>query len=201
LGIKLGAATQRRDWHTLLVVHNGEPNRSSQTFSAAGLRVVEHARLGRHVVTDRVIEEREVVAIWRGYEITEATARSLERPLRDQLLQIGFETFLANDDDLCVVDFINHSCEPNCGFLDATTLAAMHRIEPGASITFDYAMSDSNSFISFDCECGSSRCRKRLKPDDWQSAELQQRYAGWFAPHIDQLIRQAINASPATERR
>lgn len=188
MDIKLGAATQHSDWHTLLVVNNGEPNRPLHTFSAAGLRVVEHPRLGRHVVTDRVIEEREVVAIWRGFEITEAAALRLEQPQRDQLLQIGLETFLANDDGLCVVDFINHSCEPNCGFLDATTLAAMHRIETGASITFDYAMSDSNSFISFDCKCGSARCRKRLKRNDWQLPELQRRYAGWFAPHIRQLI-------------
>ncbi|MFM7494975.1 MAG: SET domain-containing protein, partial [Acidimicrobiaceae bacterium] len=63
-----------------------------------------------------------------------------------------------------------------------------HRIETGASITFDYAMSDSNSFISFDCECGSARCRKRLKQNDWQLPDLQRRYAGWFAPHIRQLI-------------
>lgn len=171
-------------------MHNGEPNRPLHTFSAAGLRVVEHPRLGRHVVTDRVIEEREVVAIWRGYEITEAAALRREQPQRDQLLQIGFETFLANDDDLCVVDFINHSCEPNCGFLDTTTLAAMHRIEAGESITFDYAMSDTNSFISFDCACGSTNCRGRLDRDDWRRPELQQRYAGWFAPHIEQLIRE-----------
>lgn len=175
-------------WHTLLVVRNPEADGRHETFSADGLRVVDHPRLGRHVITDRPIDAREVVALWRGYEITETVAASLERSERDQLLQVGIGRFLANDDDLRTVDFINHSCEPNCGFLDATTLVAMRRIEAGESITFDYAMSDSNSFISFDCACGSTNCRGRLDRDDWRRPELQQRYAGWFAPHIEQLI-------------
>jgi hypothetical protein len=185
----------------LLVVHDGDPHEGLQTTSAAGLRVVGHPRLGRQVVTDRVIEAREIVAIWRGYEITEDAARKLDRSERDQLLQVGLGRFLVNGDELCVVDFINHSCDPNCGFLDTTTLVAMRRIDAGESITFDYAMSDSNSFISFDCKCGSAHCRKRLDRDDWRSPELQLRYAGWFAPHIDQLIRQTTNALPATEHR
>ncbi len=184
---------KRRCWHTLLVVRNPETEGNRETFSADGLRVVDHPRLGRHVISDRPIEAREVIAVWRGYEITEAVAASLEQPERDQLLQVGIGQFLANDDDLCAVDFINHSCEPNCGFLDATTLVAMRRIEVGESITFDYAMSDSNSFISFDCACGSTSCRGRLDRDDWQRPELQKKYSGWFAPHIDLLIRELSN--------
>jgi len=69
----------------------------------------------------------------------------------------------------------------------------MRRIEVGESITFDYAMSDSNSFISFDCACGSASCRGRLDRDDWQRPELQKKYSGWFAPHIDLLIRELSN--------
>ena len=179
---------KRHVWHTLLVVRNPATDGRHETFSADGLRVVDHPRLGRQVITDRPIDAREVVAVWRGYEITEAVAAGLERSERDQLLQVGMGRFLANDDDLCTVDFINHSCEPNCGFVDATTLVAMRRIEAGESITFDYAMSDSNSFISFDCSCGSTICRGRLDRDDWRRPDLQQRYAGWFAPHIEQLI-------------
>ena len=170
-------------------MRNPESPNGARTFSADGLRVVAHPRLGRQVIADRPFDAREIVAVWRGHEITETVAAGLEQSKRDQLLQIGLGTFLATDDVLSPVDYINHSCDPNCGFLDATTLVAMRPITTGESITFDYAMSDSNSFIAFDCGCGSTICRGRLDRDDWRRPDVQRRYRGWFAPHIEQLIR------------
>jgi len=161
-----------------------------RTFAISGLRVVEHEQLHRGVITDQLIEEGKVIAIWRGRVITEADAESLSAEEQEQLLQIDTNAFLYTElDDRCTVDFINHSCDPNCGFADATTLIAMRRIVPGEAITFDYAMSDCNSFVSFACNCGSTRCRGRLTRDDWQLPDLQTRYKGWFAPHIARLIQ------------
>ena len=58
---------------------------------------------------------------------------------------MGADRFLHTyEDDLCEVDFINHSCDPNCGFTNANTLVAIRSIGPGESITFDYAMRDTN---------------------------------------------------------
>ncbi|MFM2113646.1 MAG: hypothetical protein RL643_604, partial [Actinomycetota bacterium] len=71
---------------------------------------------------------------------------------------------------------------------NAHTLVAIRSVAPGESITFDYAMSDTNSFIEFPCGCGTSMCRGRLTGNDWQRADLQVRYAGWFAPHVADLI-------------
>lgn len=172
--------------------------RTEGTFTAEGLHVVQHPRFGRHVLTSRAFNQGEVVAIWRGYEISESEALALQPAQQEQLLQVGMGRFLANEDPLCTADFINHSCDANCGFLDATTLAAMRRIEPGESITFDYAISDSNSFVAFECLCEASVCRGRLTTDDWRLPDIQRRYAGWFAPHIQQLIDGTTTASPAT---
>jgi hypothetical protein len=143
------------------------------TYSAPGLRVVTSRVLGRGVVAERAFAKGEVIAIWRGRTITEHQALTLSTEERDQLLP---------------VDFINHSCEPNCGFTDATTLVAMRDIKAGESVTFDYAMSDTNSFITFNCHCGSPICRARMSGTDWKLAQLQERYAGWFAPHVARLI-------------
>jgi|694.fasta_scaffold17699_12 SET domain-containing protein len=158
------------------------------TYSAPGLRVVTSRVLGRGVVAERAFAKGEVIAIWRGRTITEHQALTLSTEERDQLLQIGDDQFLVNDEELLPVDFINHSCEPNCGFTDATTLVAMRDIKAGESVTFDYAMSDTNSFITFNCHCGSPICRARMSGTDWKLAQLQERYAGWFAPHVARLI-------------
>jgi hypothetical protein len=151
---------------------------------------MHHPTLGRYVITERAISPGETIAIWRGVEISTREALELSPEERHQLLQVGADRFLYTDEaDLCEVDFINHSCDPNCGFTDASTLVALRHIAPGESITFDYAMSDVNSFIEFSCRCGASMCRGRLTGDDWKLRELQVRYAGWFAPHVDELIQ------------
>jgi hypothetical protein len=160
----------------------------NSTYSAPGLRVVTSQSLGRGVVTDREFASGEVLAIWRGRSITEQQALELSADERDQLLQIGENSFLVNDEQLLTVDFINHSCDPNCGFTDATTLVALRNIKVGEAITFDYAMSDANSFISFECRCASPICRGRMNGDDWRLAHVQERYVGWFAPHVARLI-------------
>ena len=151
---------------------------------------MHHPTLGRYVITERAISPGETIAIWRGVEISTHDALELSPEERHQLLQVGADQFLYTDEDeLCEVDFINHSCNPNCGFTNAHTLVAIRSIAPGESITFDYAMSDTNSFIEFPCGCGTSICRGRLTGNDWQRGDLQVRYAGWFAPHVADLIR------------
>jgi hypothetical protein len=141
------------------------------------------------VVTDRVVDAGEVVALWRGPILTGSEVGSLSSRERDYLLQVDDDAFMyVALDELRTVDFINHSCSPNCGFIDAVTLVAMRRIEPGETVTFDYAMSDSNDFVRFACRCGTTNCRGELTRDDWKLIELQRRYAGWFAPHIRRLI-------------
>ena len=163
-----------------------------RTFETHGLRVIAHEHLRHAVVTDRLIQPGETIAIWRGRVISAVEAETLSPEEQEQLLQVGKESFLYTDvNGRCTVDFINHSCDPNCGFADATTLVSMRRIEPGEAITFDYAMSDCNSFVSFDCNCRSTRCRGRLTRDDWRLHDLQARYAGWFAPHVAALINAA----------
>jgi hypothetical protein len=67
----------------------------------------------------------------------------------------------------------------------------MREIAAGEAITFDYAMSDTKAIFAFDCWCGSAKCRKQISGDDWRLADLQERYSGWFAPHVARLIKQS----------
>ena len=163
------------------------------TYSAPGLRVVTLQSLGRGVVAERVFARGEVIAVWRGPTITAREAVNLPTHERDQLLQVDDDAFIHSDEDLVTVDFINHSCDPNCGFTDGATLVAMREISPGEAVTFDYAMSDTSSFIAFKCRCASSSCRGQMSGDDWRLPHLQQRYAGWFAPHVARLIAESTH--------
>lgn len=90
-------------------------------------------------------------------------------------------------------DFFNHSCEPNCGFSGQVFLVAMRDIAAGEEITFDYAMTVSESVgsdmvFSMDCACGSPRCRRTITEQDWMLPELQERYRGYFSPYIQTKI-------------
>jgi uncharacterized protein len=85
-------------------------------------------------------------------------------------------------------DFVNHSCAPNAGLSGQIGVVAMRDIEVGEEVCFDYAMSDTMPYDEFECGCGAMNCRGTISGNDWKSPELQKRYAGYFAPHVQRLI-------------
>lgn len=62
-------------------------------------------------------------------------------------------------------DYVNHSCEPNCG-LESTPprleLVALRDIESGEEITFDYSTCILDEPELSSCGCESARCRGRI---------------------------------------
>lgn len=85
-------------------------------------------------------------------------------------------------------DYVNHSCNPNAGLSGQIGLVAMRVIKPNEEVCFDYAMSDTMPYDEFNCGCGSANCRGKVSGNDWQKPELQKRYAGFFAPHVQRRI-------------
>jgi len=85
-------------------------------------------------------------------------------------------------------DYVNHSCNPNAGLSGQIALVAMRDIRPGEEVCFDYAMSDTMPYDEFECTCGAPNCRGFISGNDWQKPELQKRYAGYFAPHVQRRI-------------
>lgn len=103
-------------------------------------------------------------------------------------LQIGEDLFLACGEKLNDGDLVNHSCEPNLGFVSEITLVAIRHIEPGAELTFDYATCDSLPYDEFECECASPTCRLKVTGEDWMSPAVQQLRAGHFSPYLQRRI-------------
>ncbi|HEY8300289.1 MAG TPA: SET domain-containing protein [Jatrophihabitans sp.] len=81
---------------------------------------------------------------------------------------------------------LNHSCDPNTWF-DGDALVTRRAVPAGEELTYDYATGDQLERALF-CHCETYRCRQVVEPDDWRIPQLQQRYAGHFAPSVQKLI-------------
>ena len=82
----------------------------------------------------------------------------------------------------------NHSCEPTLAWSDDVTLVAVRDLAAGEELTVDYSLSvDDPDFVMW-CHCETYRCRQAIEGTDWRIPQLQTRYAGWWAPRIQQRI-------------
>ena len=105
--------------------------------------------------------------------------------------QIGDDLFIATP--ISLYYFVNHSCTPNI-----LNDVAWRDIEAGEEVTTDYAYCEAApSYRLEPCHCGSALCRGRVTGSDWKLPELQQRYRGYFTPHIERLIRGSSSESNA----
>ena len=86
---------------------------------------------------------------------------------------------------------LNHSCDPNLGWADDTTLVAIRDIVPGDELTLDYATVITDPDFVMMCHCETYRCRQVVEGTDWQIPQLQQRYAQRWAPQVQRLIDEA----------
>ena len=77
---------------------------------------------------------------------------------------------IKEESELSSADFVNHSCNPNCGIKEQISLIAFRNIEFGEEITFDYGTilySDSGDApYELECTCGHKNCRKKISDSD-----------------------------------
>jgi hypothetical protein len=143
---------------------------------------------GMGVFAREFVEKGERLMVWGGAIVDDAQLQKLPLVLRQHSVQVEEGLYLASvipDDN---ADYINHSCDPNAGLQGQIVIVAMREIEPGEEVCFDYAMSDSNPYDEFDCQCGAATCRKRVTGGDWMLPDLQERYKGYFSPYLQRRI-------------
>lgn len=85
-----------------------------------------------------------------------------------------------------VAGALNHSCDPSCWF-SGDTLVTRRAVLAGDELTYDYATGSADDVVLM-CHCETYRCRQLIAGDDWQIPQLQQRYAGHWAPSLQRLI-------------
>lgn len=87
-------------------------------------------------------------------------------------------------------DYINHSCDPNIGMLDAITLVAIKDIKKDDELLCDYSFWENNEewVMKTKCSCGSSHCRKIISGQDWKNIKSTDNNFNFYSPYIKRKI-------------
>ena len=149
---------------------------------------------GRTLVAREAVEADQVVVVFGGEVVHESQLGALSPAERLLTLQVEEALYLVSRAD-GAADWVNHSCDPNCGLRGQITLVAMRRLEPGEEICFDYAMSDGTPYDQFACGCGAKTCRGEVTGEDWSRPELWERYQGYFSPYLQRRIDAKLAAT------
>jgi len=99
-------------------------------------------------------------------------------------MQIGVDAWLCSDGS-SLDDYINHSCDPNSGFPSGDLeLVALRDIGADEEICWDYSTSISESDWQMECHCGSTRCRRIVRPWPQLSKSDQERLRSFTLAYL-----------------
>lgn len=156
---------------------------------------------GKGVFAEENIEKGETVAVFGGYVVAIKDLSEMRKRMKDAydiILQVGYQITdelvfsPVSKEQFSVIEYLNHSCDPNCGFKDKLELVAMRDIRKGEEITMDYAMCITSGLFSLEeCLCGTVRCRHVVSGNDWMNPVLQKQYKGYFQPYIEEKIKKS----------
>jgi len=165
------------------------------SYSSPKTEVRQSRIHGRGLFATDEIAKDEIVAVKGGHIIDRKTLREEVAPRLGRVeIQIDKDLFIApvtdEERELSML-YSNHSCDPNLGIRGEITFVARRDIRAGEELTHDWATTDDDDYL-VDCKCGAPDCRKILTGKDWQRADLQKRYAGYFSGYLaDKIARQA----------
>ena len=101
----------------------------------------------------------------------------------DYHLQVGEDVYIGPSGG--ADDYVNHSCEPNCGFQNGLELVAMRDIAVGEELTWDYSSAiDEAGSDGFPCCCGSANCRGQVTSFRDLPQDAQARLRPWLLPYL-----------------
>jgi hypothetical protein len=152
---------------------------------------------GRGLIAVAPIPRHELVAIWGNCVMTTAEMWALPEALQDFPVQLWYDMFVGpmHEAEIEPVDYMNHSCEPNCGVRGSVVVVARHDIAAGDELTFDYGTTDTDRW-SLECACGAATCRGRMTGDDWRDPAFQERHAGYLSLYVQELIAHERDGTP-----
>jgi uncharacterized protein len=87
-----------------------------------------------------------------------------------------------------VVHFGNHSCDPTMWHVGPYVIATRRDVTGGEEATIDYGTLSGADAFEMACRCGATTCRGRITSNDWQRADLQDRYRTHWVPELQRRI-------------
>lgn len=95
------------------------------------------------------------------------------------ILQIGNNKFLGPSGDKD--DYVNHSCNPNCGLHivgPRAFLISLHKIIKDTEVTFDYSTTSNDTLDEWkmECNCSDYNCRKLISGYQYLHKDIKARY-------------------------
>ena len=149
--------------------------------------------IGSGLYATQTIRKGEIIIDYNGGPgriIGIAEADELYNKGYDYMIQVDDDKFFAatSNEEVEDTDYLNHSCNPNCGIRGSITIVAMRDIEEGEEITIDYAMAESSDY-EMKCDCKSVLCRKAITGNDYKIEALQERYKGYFSDYLADRIK------------
>jgi hypothetical protein len=148
---------------------------------------------GRTLVAREPMDAGELAVVWGGEVVPASRLSTLSPAQRLLTIQVEEDLYLVSGLD-GPADWVNHSCDPNCGLRGQIALVALRRLEVGEEVCFDYAMSDGTPYDQFQCGCGAATCRGKITGEDWRRPELWKRYRGHFTPYLQRRIDALVAA-------
>lgn len=152
---------------------------------------------GKGLFANNDIAKNELILVMGGYIFSIEDENKLNEYNEDKPIEISedfsFSPVTELDTEKMPQHYINHSCNPNCGWKGQLFLVAMKDIKKDEELTFDYAMimhpnDDSETYFEMECLCGENECRKKISEHDWEKKEIQEKYDGYFQFHIQRKI-------------
>ncbi len=150
--------------------------------------VVVHdtGRIGLGLVTLDLIARGSQVILFGGALMSWREVMALPEDMRDIPFQVADDVFfgIPNRSDIGIGERINHSCNPNLGFVSEMKLVALRDILPREDVTMDYATCTSMEDYHLVCRCGEKNCRGVVRGTDWQLPDVQHRLGKYYQPYL-----------------
>jgi len=156
----------------------------------------DHTISGRGIIAVKPINKGEIVAIWGGHLLNTAMLEILPDHIEEYPVQIWYDLFLgpSNENEIEIVDFMNHSCEPSCGVAGSILVVTKRDLAPGEELTFDYGTTDTVG-QNMECHCGSPRCRGMITNADWKDEDFRNYNEGFLTDYIAQMAQKMQSTS------
>lgn len=157
--------------------------------------VSETRNIGKGIYACRNIRKGETLFVAKGLivHLTPAEADlASRRHLYDNAIEIGKGTWL---DPIPgnLLNYINHSCNPNTGIRGTRTFVALRDIRKGEQIVYDYSTTQDDRCDTWvlECKCGEKNCRRKIKGVQSLPLETYKK----LMPFIPKYFQSAYNES------